>query len=155
MADYIQMIRSKVGHEPVILNTAAGIVLDEQNRILLQERNGEDSGWCVPGGYLEYGEGFKDAAIREMKEDTGLDVAVVRSLGMFDKYFMEYPNGDKLQNCAQLFLVRVVGGSLDDADREETKRCEYFEFNDRPVTFIQQNEDMVNYVAALVATHQL
>ncbi|WP_054750674.1 NUDIX hydrolase [Lacticaseibacillus thailandensis] len=155
MADYIEMIRSKVGHTPVILNTAAGIVLDGQNRVLLQERNGEDSGWCVPGGYLEYGESFKDAVVREMKEDTGLDVEVIRPLGLFDKYFMQYPNGDQVQNCARLFLVHVVGGSFGEASEKETKRCAYFDFKERPTTFIKQNEDMLDFVATLIATHQL
>lgn len=39
--------------------------------------HGTDS-WSVPGGWLEYGESFEDASIREIKEETGLDIANVR-----------------------------------------------------------------------------
>ncbi|MCO7127196.1 NUDIX domain-containing protein [Sporolactobacillus shoreicorticis] len=95
MADYIKSIRKFVGHTPIILNTVTGIVMDH-GRSLLQERDG--GGWCLPGGYLEYGKSYSEACKRELLEDTRLNVEVIRPLGMFDKYFMEYSNGSKLQN---------------------------------------------------------
>ncbi len=63
MADYIKDVRAKTGHMPLILNAAGGLVLSPDHRkILLQER--ADGGWCVPGGYLEYGESYAEAVVR-------------------------------------------------------------------------------------------
>ena len=49
MADYIHEMRALVGHRPMILNTAAGALLDDQHRLLLQER-ADTGGWSFPGG---------------------------------------------------------------------------------------------------------
>ena len=53
------------------------IVLDEENRMLLvRQRHGEKDIWMVPGGGIEEGESAVEAAVREVKEETMLDVAI-------------------------------------------------------------------------------
>ena len=69
--DYIKWIRSKVGHEKVILVFAGGYVFDERGRVLLQKR-GDSENWGFPGGAIELGETPENAVIRELKEETGL-----------------------------------------------------------------------------------
>ena len=49
--DYISYIRSKVGHDKVILNFAGGILADEDGRVLLQLR-GDKKTWAIPGGAM-------------------------------------------------------------------------------------------------------
>lgn len=57
MSDYIKDIRGKVGHMPIILNAVAGVVVNDEHKILLQERT-DTHNWSLPGGYMEYGETF-------------------------------------------------------------------------------------------------
>jgi ADP-ribose pyrophosphatase YjhB (NUDIX family) len=149
MPDYIHDLRRLTGHVPLILNAAAGVVLNAQQQILLQER--ADGGWCLPGGYLEFGETYAEAVVREMKEDAGLDVAIVQDLGLYDRhYMMHYPNGDTVMNIAKLFLVRPTGGSLSEAAPNETARLAYFDFAKLPPIIFKQNADMVADVKALL-----
>lgn len=154
MPDYIHSLRKLTGHIPLILNAAGGIVLNEQKQVLLQER--ADGGWCLPGGYLEFGESYREAVIREMKEDSGLDVVIVRDLGLYDDhYLMEYANGDKVMNIAKLFLVKPVGGALNEAAPNETAQLKYFDFDNLPPIIFKQNEDMVNDVKQMIERGEL
>ncbi|MCZ8511751.1 NUDIX hydrolase [Paenibacillus filicis] len=87
---------------PKHIVSAATIVLNESNEILLIK--GPRRGWEMPGGQVEEGESLKDAAIRETKEESGLDIQVTKFCGVF-------------QNvsgciCNTLFLGRPVGGEL-------------------------------------------
>ena len=55
MTDYIKWLRSKVGHDPILLNAAGAFVTNEQGQILLLRRGqGEkQNSWTVPGGIME------------------------------------------------------------------------------------------------------
>ena len=50
------------------------------NRIVLIERRNPPYGWALPGGFVDYGESLEQAAVREAKEETGLDVVLTRQL---------------------------------------------------------------------------
>ncbi len=142
---YIKMIRSKVGHTPIILNAACGIVLNEKNQVLLNLRT-DTHNWSTPGGYLEYGETFVQALIREMKEDSGIDVSIIKPFKIFDQGFTKYPNGDECQVITLPYLVTPRGGNVNEADSNETVRLEYFDLDNLPPLLNQQNEDILEYV---------
>ncbi|NLP50061.1 NUDIX domain-containing protein [Bacillus sp. RO1] len=81
--------------------SAATVVLNEKNEVLLIK--GPRRGWEMPGGQVEEGESLKDAAIRETKEESGIDVEIVRFCGVFQNVSGSI--------CNTLFLARAVGGS--------------------------------------------
>lgn len=83
------------------------IVLDEQNRMLMvkQHHDGKDI-WMVPGGGIEEGEGAREAAAREVKEETGLDVNVTRLVWHVEEV------SKRGQRFVDFFLADVVGGDL-------------------------------------------
>ena len=59
------------------------IVLDEEGRMLLVKQHHEDKDiWMVPGGGIEEGEGARQAAVREVKEETGADASVIKYVGI-------------------------------------------------------------------------
>jgi 8-oxo-dGTP diphosphatase len=53
------------------------------DRIVLIERKNEPHGWAIPGGFVDYGERVEQAAVREAKEETGLDVTLSHLLGVW------------------------------------------------------------------------
>ncbi|MEG0309211.1 MAG: NUDIX domain-containing protein [Clostridium sp.] len=77
--NYIQWIRSKVGHEKIIISFAGGCIFNGRGELLLQRRS-DSNKWGFPGGAIEIGETPQMAAIREAKEETGLDVEVIKRI---------------------------------------------------------------------------
>ncbi|MBI4633795.1 MAG: NUDIX hydrolase [Deltaproteobacteria bacterium] len=67
------------------LPTADVIIELAGKGIVLIMRKNEPRGWAIPGGFVDYGESLEDAAIREAKEETGLDVALTGQLHTYSK----------------------------------------------------------------------
>jgi ADP-ribose pyrophosphatase YjhB (NUDIX family) len=85
---------------PKHIVSAATIVLNNQGNILLIK--GPRRGWEIPGGQVEEGESLKEAAIREAKEESGIDIEVLKFCGVFQ-------NVDR-SICNTLFLGKAIGG---------------------------------------------
>ena len=86
---YIKKIRSLVKDEFIMVNATAIVIVNDKNEILLQKRS--DSGlWGLPGGLLELNESIASGAIREVKEETNLDIRIKRFIGVFVNPFMRW-----------------------------------------------------------------
>ncbi|MBE2220192.1 MAG: NUDIX domain-containing protein [Anaerolineae bacterium] len=140
--DYIPWIRSKVGHEKIILVVALVILYDEEGKILLQKRAKDEEVWSLPGGIMELGESAAETAVREAKEETGLDIEVTSLFGVYTKYSHQYGNGDNVQPIAIVFNSRVIGGELE-IDGQETHDLCYFKPEEAPKLFTAQNDDIL------------
>ena len=138
--DYIRWLRSKVGHEKIMLVFAGGCLFDAEGRVLLQRR-GDSGKWGFPGGAIELGETPEMAAIRELREETGLDVRVTGLLGIYTDAEMSYPNGDQAHSILIAYGLETVGGALK-CDQDETLELRYFALEDMPELFCRQHEDM-------------
>jgi nucleoside triphosphatase len=66
--------------EPVV----GALILSYDNEILLIKQAKWNDQYCIPGGHIELGETIEDALIREAKEETGLDISVIKMLGVQD-----------------------------------------------------------------------
>jgi ADP-ribose pyrophosphatase YjhB (NUDIX family) len=91
----------------------SALVIDDQGRILMQQR--ADSGdWSLPGGTMEIGETLADAVIREVKEETGLDIKITGILGIFTDphHVIAYEDGEVRQEFNITFTAQAVAGTL-------------------------------------------
>ena len=84
------------------------VVLDDNKRILMvRQRHESRDIWMVPGGGIEEGENSEQAAVREVKEETGLDVNIIKLL-----WHVEEVSEDRGQRFVNFFLAEVKGGTL-------------------------------------------
>lgn len=144
MVDYIRWLRSQVGHERIILNFVGGCIFNAKGEVLLQRR-GDNNRWGFPGGAIEPGETIQEAAKREIKEETGLDVEVGKLIGIYTDCNMVYPNGDKAHSICIGVEFTVLGGELF-CDDEETLELQYFPLDDMPPLFCKQHEALARDV---------
>ena len=80
-----------MSEKPLMVVGAEAIVTRDNGDILLARR--KDTGlWCIPGGQAEQGESLPECAIREVKEETGVDCEVFHLLGLFDSIYYGKPN---------------------------------------------------------------
>lgn len=151
--EYWKQLRQKVGHDKVILPCAGAAVLDDNNRVLLQKRTDKNC-WSFPGGVMDLDESISKTAVREVKEETGLDVTVQDMIGIYSRYSDEYQNGDKSQPVLAFFKCSIVGGKLH-CDGEETLELKYFDLNDKPELLNKQHEDMYNDLKEYLKYHKV
>jgi 8-oxo-dGTP pyrophosphatase MutT (NUDIX family) len=118
--DFVVELRELIGHRPLWLATAAGLVLDDAGRLLLGRR--ADTGeWAVPGGIVDPGEQPADCAVREIFEETGV-VAVPEVLAAVSVSTpITYANGDHVQYLELTFRCRAVGGEAQVNDSESVE----------------------------------
>ncbi len=90
---------------------------DAEKKIVLIERKNPPYGWAIPGGFVDYGESLEAAAVREAKEETSLDVELVRQFHTYSE-----PGRDPRQHTVStVYIARAKGRPVgcDDAKRAE------------------------------------
>ncbi|WP_433547645.1 NUDIX hydrolase [Streptomyces sp. CA-294286] len=102
---------------------ASAVVTDDQGHILLQRRS--DSGkWALPGGGMEMTDSLPGAAVREVREETGLDVEITGLVGTYTdpRHVIAYTDGEVRRQFNVCFRARIVGGTLSISDESTELR---------------------------------
>ncbi|MFJ5607887.1 NUDIX domain-containing protein [Streptomyces sp. NPDC093221] len=102
---------------------ASAVVTDEQGRILLQRRR--DNGlWALPGGGMEMTDSLPGTAVREVKEETGLDVEITGLVGTYTdpRHVIAYTDGEVRRQFNVCFTARAIGGELAVSDESTEVR---------------------------------
>jgi 8-oxo-dGTP pyrophosphatase MutT (NUDIX family) len=88
-------------------------VEDERGRVLLVHRVDNDR-WALPGGQVEVGERVAETVVREVREETGIDVEILGLVGIYSdpKHVIAYDDGEVRQQFALSFWARPIGGDL-------------------------------------------
>lgn len=108
---YIAWIRSLVGDAKIILNAACVVIPNDKGEILLQMRS-DNLKWGLPGGLLELDEPIAEGAIREVREETNLDVRITGFVGVFVNPSMTWRKKDKAEVICHSFVGEITGGAL-------------------------------------------
>lgn len=94
---------------PKHILTAYVVVLNYDSEILLVKH--PTRGWELPGGQVEEKESIRLAAIREVKEETGIDIKLIRYCGIFQNV--------RNSICNTLFIGKPIGGRIQTSDESE------------------------------------
>jgi 8-oxo-dGTP pyrophosphatase MutT (NUDIX family) len=99
----------------VAVRTEAGLLLIER---------ADDGYWAMPGGLVDVGETFAQAAAREAKEETGYEVEIDGLVGLYSdpQHVTAYDDGTVAQECSMVFRAHVVGGSAQLSDESAQVR---------------------------------
>jgi len=127
--------------------TATAMIPFPQNKILLiKRRTVPFSGyWALPGGRVDSGETVEQTIVREVKEETGVDVAVVSKIGEYHEQGVQ--DGAEYDYYPACFLVNVVGGEIKKQEGE-IEEIKLFSLNAIPEALAFEHALMINdYVA--------
>jgi ADP-ribose pyrophosphatase YjhB (NUDIX family) len=126
-------------HNPI---PAAGAIVINDDRILMVKRAvmPKIGWWCIPAGFMEWSEHPGQTAIRELKEETGLEIEL---LSLFEIYSGQ--DDPRLNAVLILYLARSVGGRLTAAD--DAMEVRYFGFDELPekIAFISHRQALKDY----------
>lgn len=93
------------------------IIIEVEGSIVLIKRKNPPYGWAIPGGFVDYGESYETAAMREAEEETGL---VVQELRQFKTY--SDPQRDPRQHTAStVFIAKANAAPIAGDDAAEAK----------------------------------
>jgi 8-oxo-dGTP pyrophosphatase MutT (NUDIX family) len=114
MSAHIARLRAVVGHDLLLLPSVSVLPVDHAGRLLLVRHAGHHDGWGVLGGAIDVGESPAEAAIRETREEIGVDVRLVRLIDVLGgpDYEVRYPNGDRTAYVTAAYEAAIVGGSV-------------------------------------------
>jgi len=113
MSEYMRDLRERVGSRLIQIPSVTLLCFDDRERVVLV-RHSNGGAWTTPGGAIEPLERPADAARREMWEETGLEVELVRVIGVYGgpEFTTSYSNGDRVSFAMTVFEARETGGRL-------------------------------------------
>jgi ADP-ribose pyrophosphatase YjhB (NUDIX family) len=129
---YIGNLRGFVGEQKLIIPSVRAIIEDKDEKILFIERSGEGK-WGMPAGSIELNESIHECLVREVKEETGLDVLSAQAVAIYSnpKYAIRNKFGDEYQLFEVTFLVGKWTGLLKQ-QTTETSRVQFFSTSELP-----------------------
>ncbi|QHZ48460.1 NUDIX domain-containing protein [Bacillus sp. NSP9.1] len=107
-----------------IVPAVSAVVINEEKQILLQKRV-DNNKWSLPGGNMEPGESISEAIKREVLEETGLNVEVIKLIGVYSdpNHIIAYQDGEVRQQFSICFFCKPKSGTL--IISEESKEVSY------------------------------
>ena len=86
-------------------------IIETDNGIILIKRKNPPAGWAIPGGFVDYGETLEEAAVREMKEETSLDINLGRQFHTYSN-----PDRDPRHHTVSTIFIATATGTPEAAD---------------------------------------
>jgi ADP-ribose pyrophosphatase YjhB (NUDIX family) len=121
--EHIARLRVAVGHDLILLPSVSVLPIDQAGRLLLVRHAGHHDGWAVLGGAVEFGESPAEAAVRETREEIGVEIRLLRLVDVLGgpDYEVSYPNGDRAAYVTAVYEAEITSGLPEPADGELTE----------------------------------
>ncbi len=117
---------------------------------LIRVRRVDGDAWAIPKGWVEKGEDLEHTAVREVREETGLDAKVLRKLGEITYEFYSKADRNRIVKTVHLFLMECLGGNTADHD-DEVEEVRWFPLGDALRTLTYKNErEVLEKAASLI-----
>jgi 8-oxo-dGTP diphosphatase len=126
----IPIYKNPVPTVDIIIETGSGIVLIK--------RKNPPHGWALPGGFVDYGESYEDAAVREAKEETCLDVILIRQFHTYSN-----PERDPRQHTASTVFIATADGIPQGGD--DALQAKVFTATDLPKLVFDHGQIVEDY----------
>lgn len=118
------------------------IILTDDTKIVLIERENPPYGWALPGGFVDYGESLETAAVREAKEETCLDVKLVKQLKTYSE-----PDRDPRQHVISTVFVGWARNQVPVA-ASDAKNIQIFDLYDLPELAFDHSKILEDFIEA-------
>ncbi len=115
----------------------ADLIIEYNRGIVLIKRKNPPEGWALPGGFVEYGESLEAAAVREAKEETGLDVELLRQFHAYSD-----PKRDPRHHTITIVFIATAKGKASAGD--DAKEIGVFSKDTLPEQIAFDHRDIIN-----------
>ncbi|MGD0585002.1 MAG: NUDIX hydrolase [Oryzomonas sp.] len=123
------------------------IIIEINGRIVLIERKNPPHGWALPGGFVDYGESLEDAARREAREETSLEIKNLRLLGCYSD-----PSRDERMHTISTVFMALGSGIPRAAD--DAANLALFALEELPATLCFDHARILADYAAVAGAGQ-
>ena len=143
MSDYIDDLRKKTGHMPLLIPHSVVVLFNDKNEVLLEQRS-DDGYYDFPGGAIDLKETMEEAASRELFEETGLIAEELELLKVYSGEITHYVyfNGDEIYGIDAVFLCHKWHGDLK-AQLSEVSKLEFYPLEKMPDKMSKRNKQIV------------
>jgi 8-oxo-dGTP diphosphatase len=121
---------------------AAGVIIEKEGQIVLVRRkyNPYKGDWCLPAGFMEYGESPEHCAVREVKEETNLEIKLT---GLFRVY--SGSDDPRVRAILIVYLGKILSG--EPAPGDDASEVKFFPFNNIPqnIAFQSHRQTLKDY----------
>jgi 8-oxo-dGTP pyrophosphatase MutT (NUDIX family) len=106
-----------------VVPSVTAVIVNDEGELLLIHKTDNDL-WALPGGGHDAGESISQTVVREVKEETGIDVEIVDIVGLYTdpRHVMAYDDGEVRQQFSICFHARPIGGSLQNSSESKEVR---------------------------------
>lgn len=112
------------------------IIIETKGGIVLIQRKNPPYGWALPGGFVDYGESLEEAAVREAKEETSLDITLLKQMHTYSD-----PSRDSRFHTITTVYIAKSEGTLKADD--DAKECGIFNKSNIPEPIVFDHKDIL------------
>lgn len=116
----------RIGKQGELRLGSCAVIFDEGRQKVLLTKRSDNGLWCLPGGQMDSGESVEECCVREIFEETGLNIRTRRLIAVYSNrdQLVVYPDGNQAQIVVFSFEAEITGGTLGLSD--ETTEAGYF-----------------------------